>query len=429
MRRRLSRLVLAVTSLVVVAFTIPLAALVQRDADAAARTEAENLAQSVASGIVRLVADEGVDALTASDPSLPAGIGLVYPSGRTSGDVTDAELALAAQAADDQQALSAYTVDGWALALPVLTRDGAVVVTVSVTDAELRSGVTEAWLLLIGLGIVLVGVSLLLADRLGRSVTTSVGRLGEAARSLAAGDLDTRVAVDDPPELAAVADAFNEMAPRLQALIDQEREDVADLSHRLRTPMARLRLQAERVEDPEVRQALFDNLDRVDRTVDEVIAEARHRPERERPLVVDVGGFLRERAAFWEVLADEQGRTMTVGIDQLDGVAVGASEVELTAALDAVLGNVFDHTPEGTGFSISAGRSGEHVIVTVSDDGAGFPTGLDPLARGVSGGGSTGLGLDIARRTAERAGGTLRAGRSRSGGASVELRLPISRGS
>jgi signal transduction histidine kinase len=424
-KRRLNLLVLAVTSLVVLAFTVPLAALVQRDADATARNDAENLAQSVASNVVRLAVADGIETLSTSDPSLPAGTGIVLPTGVTLGVVSDDGRALASEAATQQRAVSTYTSDGWEIALPVLTRDGAVVVTASVPRSELRAGVTAAWTLLFVLGLAVVGVSILLASRLGRSLTSSVAELGHAARALAAGDLSTRVEVDDPPELASVAAAFNEMAPRLEALIDQEREDVADLSHRLRTPLARLRLQAERVTDETVRQSLYENLDRVDRTVDEVIAEARSRPERATGGVSDVAGLVVERGAFWSVLAEEQGRSLEVSVDVPEGVAVAVAERELTAALDAVLGNVFDHTAEGVDFALGCWAKEGMAVIVVEDAGPGLPVGIDPLARGVSGVGSTGLGLDIARRTAERAGGSLTAGPSAMGGVSVELRLPV----
>jgi signal transduction histidine kinase len=424
-KRRLTVLVLAVTSLVVVSFTVPLAALVQRNADAAARTDAENLAQAVASNVVRLAAGGDIAQLASEIPTLPSGIGLVFPTGATAGTVTDDGRDLAATAAAQQRGLSTYTTAGWELALPVLTREGAVVVTASVPRSTLRAGVNRAWTLLAALGVAVIGVSLALAARLGRSLTRSVATLGDAARSLASGDLTTRVAVDEPPELAAVAAAFNEMAPRLETLIEREREEVADLSHRLRTPLARLRLQVEAVTDEGVRASLIENLDRLDRAVDEVIAEARRRPERLPPGVADVATFLEERGGFWSLLAEEQGRRFAVTVDVPPGVAVSAGEGELTVALDTVLGNVFDHTDEGVAFVLRGSLVGDTVVIGVDDAGPGLPSVIDPVARGVSGAGSSGLGLDIARRTAERVGGALRVGPAVLGGASVEFVLPV----
>ena len=429
MKRRLNLLVLAVTSLVVIAFTVPLAALVQREADASARTAAERVAQSVAETVVGFAVDDGIRTLESNGPSLPAGTGLVFPGGGTAGTVSADGAILAGEAEAQQRALSAYTPTGWELALPVLTRDGVVVVTASVPRTELRAGVARAWSLLALLGVVVIGVSLLLASRLGRSLMDSVGALGAAARALAGGDLTTRVDVDDPPELADVASAFNEMAPRLEALIEQEREEVADLSHRLRTPLARLRLQIEHVGDDAVRGSLNDQLDQLDRAVDEVIAEARRRPEKVPAGVADIGAFITERGEFWSVLAEEQGRPfeVTVRVDPRTRVNVG--ERDLSFALDTILGNVFDHTAEGVWFALRCEPADRNVVISVEDAGPGFPAGLDPLARGVSGGGSTGLGLDIAQRAAERAGGTLRVGSTPLGGARVALTLPVSRGS
>jgi signal transduction histidine kinase len=104
-------------------------------------------------------------------------------------------------------------------------------------------------------------------------------------------------------------------------------------------------------------------------------------------------------------------------------VAVPADD--LAAALDAVLGNVFAHTPDGTAFSVSLRpRADGGATLIVADDGPGFPgshTGV--LRRGQSGAGSTGLGMDIARRAAEAGGGSLHIDSSTAGGARVRLEL------
>lgn len=424
MRSRLTVLVLAVTTLVVVAFTVPLFALIDREADSRARSEMETLAQSVAANLVRIVAVDGADALRASLPPLPEGIGLVFPDGSTAGTVSVAGRALANASSAQQRAVATYTASGWEVALPVLTSDGAVIVTGSVPEEELRAGVARAWLLLGMLGLSLVGASLVLADRLGRSLTGSVAELGSAARSLAAGDLATRVEVAGPTELVDVATAFNQMAPRLEALIEAEREEIADLSHQLRTPLTRLRLQIERVEDEAVRASLSEQLDDMQAAVDHVIGTARRRPDMSAIVVDDLAGFLRSRAEFWEVLAEEQGRALDVDVD-VGSVGVDIPQMELTAALDALVGNVFDHTDEGVAFSLRAKLDDDLVRIVVSDRGPGFPPDIDPVARGVSGAGSSGLGLDIARRVAQRAGGSLRLAAQPGGGAAVEVVLPV----
>ena len=96
---------------------------------------------------------------------------------------------------------------------------------------------------------------------------------------------------------------------------------------------------------------------------------------------------------------------------------------DLATCVDILLGNVFAHTPEGAGFAVRLSRrAAGGAWLVVADDGPGFREANAPL-RGQSRGGSTGLGLDIARRVAEATGGTLTIGRSASGGGAVTLGL------
>ena len=90
--------------------------------------------------------------------------------------------------------------------------------------------------------------------------------------------------------------------------------------------------------------------------------------------------------------------------------------------MDALLGNVFAHTPEGTGFAVGWPPARRRRVLVVADAGPGL-RGPTARGRGSSGGGSTGLGLDIARRAAEAAGGRLEIEPGRPTGAVVLLHL------
>ncbi|MBO3743413.1 ATP-binding protein, partial [Actinoplanes flavus] len=100
-------------------------------------------------------------------------------------------------------------------------------------------------------------------------------------------------------------------------------------------------------------------------------------------------------------------------------VPVAAAADDLAAALDALLGNVFAHTPDGTPLSVTlTARPGGGAVLTVADSGPGFPSG-GAARRGASGDDSTGLGLDIARQVAA----TFDINPPGSGGAVVRLEI------
>jgi signal transduction histidine kinase len=113
---------------------------------------------------------------------------------------------------------------------------------------------------------------------------------------------------------------------------------------------------------------------------------------------------------------------MAIDIDT-DWLPVRVPAEDLAACVDILLENVFAHTPEGASFGVRlTPRASGGGWLIVADDGPGFAD-RDPVSRGASGGGSTGLGLDIARRIAESSGGSLTIGRSPRGGAAVTLTL------
>ena len=106
-----------------------------------------------------------------------------------------------------------------------------------------------------------------------------------------------------------------------------------------------------------------------------------------------------------------------------DWLPVGVPAQDLAACVDILLENVFSHTPEGAYFSVRlTPRANGGAWLAVADDGPGFGDGY-ATRRGSSGAGSTGLGLDIAKRIAEASGGSLTIGRSPRGGAAVTLAL------
>ncbi len=419
MRRRLALVGLATTALVVISLLVPLGLLVKRQAADAARLEAERAAQSTASLIaLAITLDSGSFESALGNAS--QGVMVVTSDGETLGEPRPGQGSLVGEALDQRATVAGEVPGGWEMALPVIGRDEVAVVDVFVSNDELTDGVVEAWLLLGLLGLVLVAAAALIGDRLGRWLVTPIGQLSDAAHSLGEGDLNTRVDVGEPPELKEVGEAFNSLAVRLEGLLAEEREAVADLSHRLRTPLTSLRLQAEGIADPDDRRAVLGQADRLEKAVDELIVTARTRGQPVGRCELD--RVVADRLEFWRVLADEQERDLDMRLGA-ERSHVGLAQDSLESVIDSLIENVFAHTDPGTPFEVETTRTGDgQLSLRVADRGPGFPRG-GLVERGVSGSGSTGLGLDIVRRTAELAGGGVQIDDRPGGGAVVTIRF------
>jgi signal transduction histidine kinase len=407
----------AVSTMVALAFLVPLAVLVRDVARDRALTAGERDAAAVAPVLALSSRAQVVEpALERTAAGADGRLTVHLPGGATLGADHEAG-ADVAEARRTGRSFSRTVTGGVRLYQPVVLPGGATaVVSVLVPSSELRHGVTRSWAALFLVASLLVLASVVIADRLGATVVGPTRDLVAAAGALGSGDLDHKVEASGPPELVELAAAFNRLGGRVRELLAQEREVVADLSHRLRTPLTALRLDADALGPGDEADRVRADADRLQDAVTELIAEART-PSRRR--LADAAAVVADRAAFWSPLAEEQGRSWDVRIEPAGAVA--ATTAELEAAVDALLGNVFAHTDEGTAVAVSVGRDDGWVVVTVDDAGPGLPA--DAVERGASGNGSTGLGLDIARRTAETGGGALVLDRSPAGGTRVALRL------
>lgn len=420
MRRRLFLVTLAVTTVLVSAFAFPLAVLVKEVARDRAITEAEHdlgavalLAINPESGLL----EAGIDRTVAGqDGRLSARL----PDGTVIGDRTPADVDSVALARDGI-AFSRSTAEGVDVYSPVVVGEAeAVVLRVRVPEAMLTEGVTTSWTVLGIVALVLLVLSVAATDRLARSVTRPAADLARTSRALAGGDPTARAQAGGPPEIAEVADALNLLADRIDELLVAERERVADLSHRLRTPLTALRLDAE----GHGADALIEDVDRLEAEVSELIRAAR-RPLHEAVAVrCDVAAVAADRAEFWGALADDDGRSWSCTVDPPGPHLVRLAPEDAAAALDVLLGNVFAHTPDGTAYAVRVTAGSGRVVVAVEDGGSGIADPVAVLDRGESGGGSTGLGLDIAASTARAAGGELRVEQAALGGARLVLDLP-----
>jgi signal transduction histidine kinase len=422
MRLRIIFLTAATSSLVLVSFLLPLAIVLRTQAaDRAISTatiQAQGMTPLVATlkpGGIRLA----VDQMNAANSGAP--ITVFLPHGRKLGIAAprSAAVRLAAKGRSFTTAMPAgveilIAVEG----LPA----GTAVIRTFVPESQLRRGVTRAWLLLGLVGLGLLALSVAVADQLARSLVRPLVAVAAVSDRLAMGDLSARATLTGPAEVRRVGAGLNQLAARIGELLAHERETVADLSHRLRTPLTALRIDAESLHDAAGQAQLLDDVSAVECTVSKIIHDARRPASAGDDVACEAGMVVAERAAFWHPLAEDTERRMTVDVAP-GQIPVRVSSEDLATCADILLENVFAHTPDGVGCAIMLSRREPGgALLVVADEGPGFPQ-ADPTERGRSGIGSTGLGLDIARRIAESSGGTLTIGRSVSGGGVVTVGL------
>jgi len=430
MRRRISLLVAATTSAVILAFLIPLGLLVRTLAEDRAIAGASQEAQGVAT-LVAGVDEQGqlTDLVDLIDQRSTRATSVLLPDGSLIGTAPPGPPQWNSAAVARARAGEAFTLLGDENALivvPVVTERGTVVVRTSISSRDLRQGVATAWLTFASLGAVLMTVAVVGADRLGRRVSAPVSELAAVAHRLRAGELDARAVPRGPVETVELGAALNRLADRIGELLTAEREAVADLSHRLRTPITALRLDAEAVTEVELADRLRDHIGHLERTVDAVVKDARRPVRSTLGRSCDAASVVRSRVAFWSALAADQNRELTVSIPATAmPAAIDASD--LVDVVDALVDNVFAHTPDGTPFAVSLTSGPPLLRLEVADDGPGAAN-PDVAERGHSTGDSTGLGLDIVRRAATAAGGGLLVATSPSGGMLAVVTLGVAEG-
>ncbi|MEV5451037.1 MULTISPECIES: HAMP domain-containing sensor histidine kinase [Streptomyces] len=436
MRWALVKVSLAVTAMVVVAFAVPLGLVIREMARDRAFSNAEREAAAVAPALSITTDREQLERVVAAAGS-DAGMAVHIPApGDGSGDATD----IGRQRATDEdiaavremgRASTTEVGGGSTLLQPVALSSGEIaVVEVYVPESAVTNGVGTAWAVLAAVGAALIVGSVAVADRLGVRMVQPARRLVDGAHELGEGRLGARVPEEGPDELRRAAVAFNSMADQVVQLLANERELAADLSHRLRTPLTVLRLNAASLGDGPAAEQTRAAVEQLEREVDTIIRTARDaKPQTAAAgpgAGCDAAEVVRERMGFWSALAEDEGRKWRVaGADR--PVRIPVARADLAASLDALLGNVFRHTAEGTAFAVDLHNGEDAVIVLVSDAGAGIADPEAAMARGRGSGtdGSTGLGLDIVRRMAESTGGDVRIGASVLGGTEVRIWIQL----
>jgi signal transduction histidine kinase len=258
-----------------------------------------------------------------------------------------------------------------------------------------------------------------------RRATRRLERLKTSVEALGAGDLATRVPVEGRDEVAALAASFNRSAERIEALVGAHKGLLANASHELRSPLARIRMAVEMLgaqAKPELRAGLERDIAELDALVDEILLASR----------LDSVAALeaREEVDLLALAAEECARVDAA----LDGepVTVRGDPRLLRRMIRNLLENARRHG-NGTPVEVTVGkRAGGGAVLRVRDRGPGVPAAereriFEPfyrLAGAAERAGGVGLGLALVRQIARKHGGEARCVPREGGGSSFEVELP-----
>ncbi len=283
------------------------------------------------------------------------------------------------------------------------------------------------------------GISLVIALMLARRFVRPIQRLGEALADLSKGDLDRRIGPalsHSEPAIADVGRAFDMAASKLQELTESRSRLFHDISHEIRSPLARLQVATALLhQNPARLEAMLPRIEadiaRVDRLVEEILTLARL--ERGglavlQPVEIDLleilDPMLRDAAL--------EGQVRQVGLryhgpDRLD---LRCDPELLHRAFENILRNALRYSPQGGTVEVTVALQDGAVVVTFRDDGPGIDATqlthiFHAFVRDQTGSG-TGLGLAIAANAIRLHGGTVRAENLPGGGLKITATLPAS---
>ncbi|HEY5899272.1 MAG TPA: ATP-binding protein [Burkholderiales bacterium] len=289
---------------------------------------------------------------------------------------------------------------------------------------------------LIGIGLI---TSLAFSAFLAWYLSRPIRSLRWAFDSAAAGKLETRVRPlmgKRRDEIADLGTDFDRMAQQLQNLIYAQRRLLHDVSHELRSPLARMQAAVGLVrQDPAKLEGSLERIERETARLDEMVGEiltlARLEggtapPAKETIDFAHLVASIAEDARF-----EAEAGKRRVGLAIHGDASLVGNAALLHRAVENVVRNALRFTPENSAVEVDLRTTSQHAVLGVTDSGPGIPPNeLDkvfvPFYRGAGADSAGfGLGLAIAQRAVEAHGGTIRAENVAGGGLRVEIKLPL----
>ncbi len=286
------------------------------------------------------------------------------------------------------------------------------------------------------LAILALIVSACVSYLLARAISRPVRRLRQSAVAIADGNLDTRVAdhVRRKDEIGLLAQDFDRMAAELERAWQRQTELSRNVSHELRSPLARLRVALELARRKAGELAEFDKIDRETERLDELIGQILEYSRldsgpHEESVAVDLDELVGSVADDVRFEFDRDGAGSGVEVRSASAVPVSGYPNALRSAVENVLRNAMQHSHGGVVATLN--EEGASAVLTIQDEGGGVPVDeldsiFEPFYRSSShvDKAGTGLGLAIAARAVEMHDGTITAQNAEQG-LRIEVRLPL----
>jgi two-component system heavy metal sensor histidine kinase CusS len=278
--------------------------------------------------------------------------------------------------------------------------------------------------------------------QIGRRGIGKVRKITRTARRIRATTLNERIAATNlPEELAELAETFNEMLDRLEEAFGRLARFSADIAHELRTPIARLRGEAEvtlnKLRSPdeyrEVVSSFLEECVRLSRMIDSLLflARAEHPQTQIEKDPIEIGRELAAVQEFYEAKATDAGVRLTVAVPE--PLVAHLNRSLFQRAIGNLVDNALMHTPAGGAITLRAVREAQEVCIEVADTGCGIPEAhrshlFDRFYRvnrsHSSDTGGVGLGLAIVQSIAELHGGSVTLTSEVGHGTRVALHFP-----
>lgn len=283
--------------------------------------------------------------------------------------------------------------------------------------------------------------SLIFAALLAWYFARPIRNLRGAFDAVANGRLETRIGpamAGRNDELAELGHDFDRMAARLQGLMESQRRLLHDVSHELRSPLARLQAATDLMRQQPGRAAeLIDQLERDTARMDALVGELLTLARLDSGMAGRMDEKVELREVFDHIISDAQfeaqSKQCMIDIDLPECIPIKGNHELIFRALENVVRNAVLHSPAGTRIVVTATRdvSGPWLI-TVYDQGSGVPpdeleTIFEPFYRGKKSGGQSGYGLGLAmtRRVIQAHGGKVTASNHAEGGLAIAIVLPV----